>query len=35
MTVPDGIREIKRVIEENLIKDPENQKYYNTPHGQK
>ena len=35
MTVPDGIREIKRVIEKNLIKDPENQKYYNTPHGQK
>jgi nucleoside-diphosphate-sugar epimerase len=35
MTVPDGIREIKRVIEENLIKDPEDQKYYNTPHGQK
>ena len=35
MTVPDGIREIKRVIEKNLIKDPEDQKYYNTPHGQK
>lgn len=32
MTVPDGIREIKRVIHENLIKDPENQKYYNIPH---
>jgi len=35
MTVPDGIMEIKRVIEENLIKDPEDQKYYNIPHEQK
>jgi nucleoside-diphosphate-sugar epimerase len=35
MTVPDGIREIKRVIQENLIKDPEDQKYYNIPHEQK
>ena len=32
MTVPNGIREIKRVIQEQLIKDPENQKYYNIPH---
>ena len=32
MTVPDGIKEIKRVIQENLIQDPENQKYYNIPH---
>ena len=32
MTVPDGILEIKRLIQENLIKDPENQKYYNIPH---
>ena len=32
MTVPDGIIEIKRIIEENLIKDPEDQKYYNIPH---
>ena len=32
MTVPDGIKEIKRVILENLIKDPEDQKYYNIPH---
>jgi len=32
MTVPDGIMEIKRVILENLIKDPEDQKYYNIPH---
>ncbi len=32
MTVPDGIKEIKNIIQENLIKDPENQKYYNIPH---
>ena len=32
MTVPDGIKEIKRVIQENLIQDPEDQKYYNIPH---
>lgn len=31
--VPDGIREIKRIIQENLIRDPEDQKYYNIPHG--
>ena len=35
MTVPDGIREIKRVIQENLIQDPEDQKYYNIPHERK
>ena len=35
MTVPDGIREIMRVIKENLIKDPESQKYYNIPHDKK
>ena len=35
MTVPDGIREIKRLIQENLIKDPEDQKYYNIPHERK
>ena len=34
MTVPNGIREIKKVIEDQLIKDPENQKYYNIPHDQ-
>jgi len=34
-TVPDGIMEIKRVIQENLIKDPEDQKYYNIPHEKK
>ena len=32
MTVPDGIKEIKKIIKENLIKDPEDQKYYNIPH---
>jgi len=35
MTVPDGIREIKKVIQDNLIQDPENQKYYNIPHQRK
>ena len=35
MTVPDGIMEIKRIIQEQLIKDPENQKYYNIPHERK
>ena len=35
MTVPDGIKEIILVIQENLIKDPENKKYYNIPHGKK
>tara|TARA_B100000941_G_C28328340_1_gene460259 strand:- start:262 stop:786 length:525 start_codon:yes stop_codon:yes gene_type:complete len=35
MTVPDGIMEIKRVIQEKLIQDPENQKYYNIPHERK
>lgn len=34
MTVPDGIEEIKRVIQENIIKDPEDKKYYNIPHKQ-
>ena len=35
MTVPDRIMEIKRVIQEKLIQDPENQKYYNIPHERK
>ena len=35
MTVPDGIKEIKRIIQENLIQDPEDQKYYNIPHERK
>ena len=30
--VPDGIMEVKRLIQEGIVKDPENQKYYNTPH---
>jgi nucleoside-diphosphate-sugar epimerase len=33
MTVPDGIVEIKRIIQDKLIQDPEEQKYYNIPHG--
>ena len=32
MRVSDGIKEINRMIEEGVIKDPENQKYYNIPH---
>jgi nucleoside-diphosphate-sugar epimerase len=35
MTVPDGIKEINRAIRENLIKDTENQKYYNIPNVRK
>ena len=35
MKVPDGIMEVKRVIQENLIQDPEDQKYYNIPHEKK
>ncbi len=31
--VPDGIKEIKKIIQENLIQNPEDQKYYNIPHG--
>ncbi len=30
--VPDGIIEVKRMIEEGIIQDPDNQKYYNIPH---
>ena len=26
------LKEIKRIIQEKLIQDPEEQKYYNTPH---
>jgi nucleoside-diphosphate-sugar epimerase len=32
MTVPNGIMEIKRIIQEGIIKDSEDQKYYNIPH---
>ena len=31
-TVPDGIREIKEIIQKGIIQDPENQKYYNILH---
>jgi len=31
-TVPDGIREIKQVVELGVIQNPEEQKYYNIPH---
>ncbi|MDC0533092.1 NAD(P)-dependent oxidoreductase [Candidatus Pelagibacter sp.] len=30
--VPDGIIEINRLIQEKIVQDPENQKYYNVPH---
>lgn len=32
MTVPDGIKEIAQVIQQRVIIDPEDQKYYNIPH---
>ena len=32
MRVPDGIEEIKRMVQEGVIQDPEDQKYYNIPH---
>ena len=32
MTVLDGVKEIKRLIQENLIENPEDQKFYNIPH---
>jgi len=32
MRVSDGIKEINRMVKEGVIKDPESQKYYNTPH---
>ena len=35
MKVPDGIMEIRRMIQEGVIQDPENQKYYNIPHESK
>ena len=34
MRVPDGIMEVKRMIQEKIINDPEDQKYYNIPHEQ-
>jgi nucleoside-diphosphate-sugar epimerase len=32
-TVPEGIKEIKNILESGIISDPENQKYYNIPRG--
>ena len=32
MRVPDGIEEVKRIVQEGIIHDPENQRYYNIPH---
>ena len=32
MRVPDGIEEIKRIVQEGIIQDPEDQRYYNIPH---
>lgn len=32
MRVPDGIIEVKRMIQEGVIQDPEDQRYYNIPH---
>ena len=31
-TVPDGIREVKEVVRNGIIQDPEDQRYYNIPH---
>ena len=35
MRVADGIKEIVHIIQENLIQDLDNQKYYNIPYVQK
>ena len=32
MRVPDGIDEVKRMIQEGVIQNPEDQRYYNIPH---
>ena len=32
MRVSDGIKEVKRMVQEGVIQDPEDQKYYNSPH---
>ncbi len=32
ITVPEGIKEIKEIIQSGLIQDPEEQKFYNIPH---
>ena len=31
-TVPDGIQEVKEIVTGGIIKDPEDQRYYNIPH---
>jgi nucleoside-diphosphate-sugar epimerase len=35
MTVPDGIEEVRRMIQEGVIQDPDDQKYYNIPYERK
>jgi len=35
MRVPDGIEEVKRMVLEGVIQNPENQRYYNIPHESK
>ena len=32
MRVSDGIEEVKRMVQEGVIQDPEDQRYYNIPH---
>jgi len=32
MRVSDGIEEVKRMVQEGIIQDPEDQRYYNIPH---
>jgi nucleoside-diphosphate-sugar epimerase len=32
MCVPDGIEEVRRMVQEGLIQDPDDQRYYNIPH---
>lgn len=32
MRVPDGIREVKEVVEKGVIANPDDQRYYNIPH---
>ena len=31
-TIVDGIEEVKRMVLEGIIQNPENQRYYNIPH---
>jgi len=35
MRVSDGIKEVKRMVQEGVIQDPEDQRYYNIPHERK